>query len=371
MALSRCSTFRRVGSIKAFVGRIALPVAQYGTTIRMSSSSSSSSSTTAEKGDSWSPKEYLEFTDQRGRPIKDLINFLYDNGVASPKRIVDLGCGPGNSTEALCEAFPTAQISGMDSSKEMLEQARQKNPGVDFVEDDIQMYAPDPETDLLFSNAVFHWLRRHLRIEAIQRLVCGLKKGGVFAMQVPDNYHAASHVAMRDVAYSHPAFAPYFRRFLKSGMESSLFKPELDRIESSWKYYNQLIPYCERVELWHTSYRHVLNGHADIVRWVRSTGLRPFLELLPKTGGVREDFENHYQRQLELKYPRLADGKVMLTYPRMFLVAFRGDKDIPLPQIQKSQERLARYVDMRGFQRMISSARKRLEFGQKGGPDPE
>ena len=143
----------------------------------------------------WSPGKYLEFEDERTRPARDL---LAQVPLIEARRVVDIGCGPGNSTELLAERFPSAEIIGLDSSAEMLAAARKRLPAATFIEADAATWMPDRPVDLLFANAVFQWVPDHLAVLA--RLLAALPPGGVLAVQVPDNRDEASHRMMRETA---------------------------------------------------------------------------------------------------------------------------------------------------------------------------
>lgn len=170
---------------------------------------------------------------------------------------------------------------------------------------------------MLFSNAVFHWLRAEERIPTVLRLLQTLlPPGGTLAFQVPDNYDEPSHKSMRETALLDGPWTTYFQSLPASE------RPDLDPVETPDTWYNALIPYCESIDIWHTLYQHVLPGPASIVEWVKGTGLMPFLNALPDQE-VREVYLKAYEQRLSEVYPPLVDGKVMLRYPRLFVVATR------------------------------------------------
>lgn len=282
--------------------------------------------TTRTSKQDWSATQYLKFGDQRTRPVRDLVAQLPH----SPKRIIDIGCGPGNSTAVLAARYPDAAITGVDASPDMIRQARAAglpSATVDFVQADLRTLtlpqqpgtATRQPVDLLFSNAVFHWLRADERIPTVLRLLQTLlPPGGTLAFQVPDNYDEPSHKAMRETAFLDGPWTPYFQSL------PAAQRPDLDPIETPDTWYNALAPHCATIDVWHTFYQHVLPGPGAIVEWVKGTGLMPFLNALPDNDdGVREAYLKAYEHRLGEVYPPLADGKVLLKYPRLFVVATR------------------------------------------------
>src|SRR3979409_1340062 len=103
----------------------------------------------------WSANQYLKFEDERTRPPRDLIAQI---PLARAARVVDLGCGPGNSTELLVARYPDAEVIGLDSSPDMLRQGRERLPKCTFIQADLVNWTPPARTDLLFANASFQWL---------------------------------------------------------------------------------------------------------------------------------------------------------------------------------------------------------------------
>ena len=251
----------------------------------------------------WSPSGYLKFEDERTRPARDL---LAQVPLAAPARVVDMGCGPGNSTELLVARFPGAEVTGLDTSPNMLADARLRVPKARFATADANSWTPEPGTDLVFANAIYQWIPDHLT--QLPKVAAALPEGGVLAVQMPDNLGEPSHVAMRRVA----AEGPWADRLRGAAREP---------LAPVRAFYDALRPVARRLELWHTVYNHVLAGPEAIVEWVSSTGLRPFLD--PLGPEARKAFLARYLDLVTEAYPRTADGKVLLRFPRLFIVAVR------------------------------------------------
>jgi trans-aconitate 2-methyltransferase len=250
----------------------------------------------------WSPSQYLKFENERTRPSQDLIAHI---GVKNPRNIYDLGCGPGNSTEILASRFENSQITGIDNDDAMLAAASKRLADIPFENHDLATWTPDTPADVIFANAVFQWLPDHLSI--MVRLMHHLADGGVMAVQMPDNLDEPSHRLMREVAQT-----PLFRSYFAAGTitRKSLPPPQA--------YYEALQSQAEYIDIWHTAYYHVLDDAQAVVEWVKSTGLRPYLEALPED--LRRAFLIAYGQEIANAYPALADGKVMLKFPRLFIV---------------------------------------------------
>ncbi|KAL2867624.1 S-adenosyl-L-methionine-dependent methyltransferase [Aspergillus lucknowensis] len=238
----------------------------------------------------WSAQQYLKFEAERTRPSHDL---LAQVPLKSPKRVVDLGCGPGNSTAVLRAQYPDAHLTGMDSSPDMIRKARTTLPNVEFTVEDLRTYAPQESVDVFFSNAVFQWLPRNERLQVIRRLMESQPSGGVFALQVPDNLTEPSHAAMRETAMN----GPWAQTLSTSGR---------DRFQSPQEIYDELKPICADVNIWHTHYYHSLENHEAMVEWVKGTGLRPFID--PLSPADKDSFLKSYLGRLEQVYPNLSQG---------------------------------------------------------------
>jgi trans-aconitate 2-methyltransferase len=251
----------------------------------------------------WNPALYRRYEDERTRPAQELLARVPLAGAA---RVVDLGCGPGNSTELLVHRFPKAQVTGIDNSEAMLASARERLPQVRFEFGDISTWQPELPPDLIYANAALQWVPDHEAL--IPRLFAALAPGGVLAIQMPDNRLEPTHRMMREVA----AEAPWAQAI----GDADKLRTDLLGIDA---YYDLLAADAGKVDAWRTAYQHPMASAAAIVEWVRGTGLKPFVDRL--TPELQAGYLAEYERRIALAYPPRADGRLLLAFPRMFIVA--------------------------------------------------
>jgi trans-aconitate 2-methyltransferase len=250
----------------------------------------------------WNPAGYLRFADERTRPAVDLAARVE---VAAPARVVDLGCGPGNSTRVVRSRWPAAVVTGLDSSAEMLAAARADQPDASWELADLAAWSPPEPVEVAFSNAALQWVPDHAAV--FPRLFAGVS--AALAVQVPAHFASPVHRLMVDVSNRHP-----WRDTLAAARNTiSVGRPGF--------YYDLLRPLARRIDLWETEYVHQLDGPDAILAWVRTTALRPYLDALPP--GDRPAFERQFLAELTAAYPRQADGRVLFPFRRLFVVAYR------------------------------------------------
>ncbi len=252
---------------------------------------------------SWDPSQYLKFADHRLRPALDLMAHIPGNG---HKIVWDLGCGAGNVTKLLKDRWPGAKVTGLDSSADMLAQARTIE-GIDWVEGDVERWSASRPADLIFSNAALHWIDGHARL--FPHLMRQVERGGVLAVQMPRNFEAPSHTLLYETAARGPwaaMLAPYLRT-------SPVAAPDA--------YYDLLMPHATHIDLWQTEYLHVLQGENAVLEWTRGSAVRPLLDRMDPAHHA--DFLAAYAERLRGAYPRRADGMTLYPFRRLFIVAQR------------------------------------------------
>jgi trans-aconitate 2-methyltransferase len=251
----------------------------------------------------WDPERYLVYADERGRPFVELLARI---GAEAPETVVDLGCGPGNMTRLLAQRWPTAAVTGVDTSPDMIGAARAAASGIEFRIEDVRTWSPDAPVDVLFSHATLQWIPGHL--DLLPQLVRAVAPGGWFAFGVPGNFDQPSHALRTQLT----AESPYAEQ--AAGVAS----PEA---YDATTYFEVLSGLGCSVDAWETTYLHQLDATGDpdpVFTWISSTGARPVLEALDDT--LRPAYEAELKKRLRAAYPA-RDGLVLLPFRRVFVVA--------------------------------------------------
>jgi trans-aconitate 2-methyltransferase len=247
----------------------------------------------------WDPALYLRFDDHRSRPFHDLLARV---GASAPRVVVDLGCGPGHLTTVLAARWPGARVVGLDSSAEMVAAARKR--GINARLADVTSWMPEPDTDVVITNAVLQWVASHR--ELLPRWIAALPAGAWFAMQVPGNFAAPSHRLVRELIAE-----PRWR-------ESVLVREE-DAVADPVTYAELLAGAGAEVDAWETTYLHRLTGNDPVLHWISGTALRPVRDALAPDDYAR--FQAELAPRLRAAYPPRADGSTWFPFRRIFAVA--------------------------------------------------
>jgi trans-aconitate 2-methyltransferase len=250
----------------------------------------------------WDPAQYLKFSNERVRPALDLIAQV---PLETAAHVVDLGCGTGNMTVILQQRYPGADVLGVDGAETMLAKARAAAPNCRFQQADFFTWAPAAAPDLIFSNAALHWVTDHEIL--FPRLLSLLAPRGVLAVQMPAMHDAPLRALQNEVARQ----GPWSAHLDDAGYARGILSPE--------EYYDILRPLVTTLDIWQTTYLHVLTGEDAVTEWAAGSSLRPFLDKLPPD--LAAAFRAAYSEALRPHYPRRADGKTLLPFKRLFFIA--------------------------------------------------
>ncbi len=255
---------------------------------------------TSDKKQDWNPETYAKFRGFRLRPAMDLLAQVPDLPLGD---VIDLGCGNGPVGAALAQRFSGRRLIGVDNSPAMLAKADQSGAYSEVAEADANLWRPHSPPALIFSNALCHWLPDHAALFA--RLAGLLTDNGVLAVQMPRQFAAPSHQALRDVATT-----LFPDRFDFSSYVPPVATPQV---------YAQMLAPLGEVSVWETDYiqrlARVETGH-PVRHFTQSTAMRPIAEKLDKPELTQ--FVAAYDAALAEHYPPQQDGSVLFPFKRLF-----------------------------------------------------
>lgn len=254
---------------------------------------------------SWNSNQYLQFANFRTQPAIDLVQRVNLN---NPMRIIDLGCGPGNSTAVLKQRWPNAIITGLDSSKQMIEAAKQSDPNGVWQVGDASLLQADEPFDLIFSNAMLQWLPDHAKI--CKNWIKQLKSGGAMAIQIPAHYN----LPVRQEILTISRDSRWNAQMETARQLLTHYNPEF--------YYDVLVDVTSKIEIWETIYYQEVDGPEQVLEFVKGTELRAYLELL-NSDEERKEFEQLLLERYHITYPRSVNGKVLFPFKRLFILAYK------------------------------------------------
>ncbi len=254
----------------------------------------------------WNPDLYLRFEKERTQPSIDLISRI---DLDRPQKIIDIGCGPGNSTQILVQRWPEAAVTGVDNSPAMIEKAARDYPRQKWQLLDAGRDAIDGSFDLVFSNATIQWIPDHAAL--FRRFFDMLHEGGIFAVQIPLFWDMPLGKAIQQIATEDRWRA------------SMTGVAELFTIHDPAYYYDQLSQLFISIEMWETHYIHIMDSHQAILEMIRSTGLRPYLDRL-EDDAEKTEFTKIVRDAIVKDYPQQKDGNVLFPFDRLFFIVRKG-----------------------------------------------
>lgn len=250
----------------------------------------------------WNSEQYLKFKNQRTRPAIDLAKRI---NAARPKNILDIGCGPGNSTAVLKDLFQDSDILGVDSSEDMINKARKSYPDMNFQLCDVTTDLDSLDKyDVIFSNACLQWIPNHK--DFIPSLFDKLNKNGVLAVQIPMNGSETLFRIMDEVT----ALPEWNFSSMKIEPNETL-KPE--------EYFNILSECSDDFDVWETVYYHSMPSVEAMVEWIKGTRLRPYLNALDTAEA--DKLEKEITLRAANAYKVQKNGRIIFKFRRFFFTA--------------------------------------------------
>lgn len=247
----------------------------------------------------WNAQQYKKFEKERTQPSIDLIHRIE----IKPESILDIGCGPGNSTHQLKIHFPNAHILSVDQSSDMLAKAKASYADLSFRKANIPKDLESLDSyDLIFANACLHWIPDHSVL--LPKLIDQLNDNGMLAVQMPMVQMAIFYRCLHEV--------------LKRQKWNALNRIHNFHNVSPEKTYDILVP-ISHVSMWETTYYHVLENHEAIIEWYKGSGLRPYLAQLEEK--KKAELILDLLGILKKEIPKQRDGSVLLKMPRFFFMA--------------------------------------------------
>jgi trans-aconitate 2-methyltransferase len=253
----------------------------------------------------WNPDLYLKFKNERTQPSIDLISKI--NISFRPKSILDIGCGPGNSSQALLQRWPGAKLTGIDSSPNMIDKAKKSYPDNIWIVADASKYTSDTKYDIVFSNATIQWIPNHENL--FKNFLNLTNDGGVLAVSVPRFDEMPISKILNKVAGNEK-----WKTATKGCAET------FTRYDYQF-YYNLISPDYQTVEMWQTDYIHVLESQPAIIEWISSTGMKPYLDRLQEK--EKTQFEDEVLSEIKHYYPVQNNGKVLFPFKRLFTIGYK------------------------------------------------
>jgi trans-aconitate 2-methyltransferase len=218
----------------------------------------------------WNPEDYARHSDAQLKWAQELRSRLNLQG---DELLLDIGCGDGKITADFAKAIPWGQAIGIDSSLEMVNYAAKnypitQYPNLQFICMDAQAIVFEQAFDVVFSNAVLHWVPDHFAVlTGISRL---LKPGGKLMISCGGQRNAAGILAaFSEVMQQQPwreCFTTFQTPYTFHGVD----------IYRSWL--SEVGLQEQRLELVPKDMTH--QGSEGLAGWIRTTWM-PFIHCVP------------------------------------------------------------------------------------------
>jgi len=252
----------------------------------------------------WNAKDYHKSSAQQQKWAQELILKLTLKG---NERVLDIGCGDGKVTAAITRQLPEGYVVGIDYSNEMIGFARKnyptkRYPNLTFKLKDASNLDFNNEFDVVFSNAVLHWVIDHLPI--LKGIQMSLKPSGKVLLQMGGKGNAAKILNELEIMLSSNKWKQYFNDFT---FPYGFYGPE------EYKDWLEQAGFdVRRIELIPKDMVH--NQKEGFSAWIRTTWL-PYIQRVPKRR--KDEFINEIVDRYIEKYPPDTEGLIHIQMMRL------------------------------------------------------
>lgn len=252
----------------------------------------------------WDAEDYNRSSSMQKKWGRELLSKLHLQG---NERVLDIGCGDGKLTAEIAGRVPKGSVLGIDSSGEMIDFARKASPpelfpNLEWAIMDARELGFDGEFDIVYSNAVLHWVVDHLPV--LRGIKRSLKPGGRILLQMGGKGNASRVVMVLGETIPREKWREYFS---DCAISYGFYGPD---DYTDWLLELGLSP--KRVELVPKDMTH--EGRDGLAAWIRTTWL-PFTQKIPE--GLREEFIYEIVDGYVGKYPADEDGLVHVQAIRL------------------------------------------------------
>jgi len=248
----------------------------------------------------WNPEQYHKFQSERSAPFYDLLKLVE---IRQHIKAIDLGCGTGELTRVLADALPESDVTGLDTSSQMLNKAASHmTSNLRFEQGDLSQLTGN--WDLIFSNAAIQWCEDHEKL--IPHFFSKLNSGGQLCIQLPSNHNHISHLLIRETAKEEP-----FKKIL-NGFERIAPVLTIDQYAKILFDLN-----AKDILVFEKIYPHVLEDSDAVVEWISGTALVPYFE---KLGEHKPEFLETLRRKMKQSLP---DSPLFYPFRRILFSAVK------------------------------------------------
>ena len=260
----------------------------------------------------WDAQEYERHSQGQHRWARELIEKISLEG---NENVLDLGCGDGKVTAEISKIVSKGSIIGVDNSAGMIELAkdrhsRYKYPNLSFQKMDAGNLIFFDRFDLIFSNAVLHWVKDQKPV--IKGMFKCLKHGGRVLIQMGGKGNAAGIIDVLSELQTEKKWYSYF-----NGFDFPFYFPEKNE-------YGSLLLDCgfrvNRIELIPKKKDHV--GIESLKGWIRTTWL-PYTQRVPEE--EREKFIEIVAKKYIEKYSANSEDIINVQMVRLEVEAEKNN----------------------------------------------